>query len=139
MLKKILALSSTTTPALITASYGADPTCGALGIGYGRVVRGVFPIQVVRAAASTMTGVKFKIQVCRDPSAAVWIDIRARLISSATATYAIENTLAAAANTTAEDYLVCDDCESTGALRIVAKAVDANATTGDSCGAWLWI
>src|SRR5437879_3927944 len=87
--KQILKLSSTTSPALVSAAYHADPTLGG-GFGYGRPAHQQFFVQVVRANGSPMTGVKLQVQVARDPSSPIWIPIRARLASDASATYANE-------------------------------------------------
>ena len=137
MVKKILSLSFTTTPSIVTGSYSADPDYGTLGIGYGRVAKCILPIQVIRAAASGMTAVKFKIEVCRDPSAPVWVGIPSKLASDPNGTLGLEKTLAVTANTTSEDFLITENAESTGALRVVAEAVTHDAEAGDSCGVWM--
>ncbi|HLK15585.1 MAG TPA: hypothetical protein VKT78_12340 [Fimbriimonadaceae bacterium] len=136
--KQILNLSSTTSPALASAAYHSDPKLGG-GFGYGRPAHQQFFVQVVRANASPMTGVKFQVQVARDPSSPIWIPIRARKASDVTATFALELEVDASAGSTNEDVLLSDDADGIPLVRVVAKSVGADAGVGDSCSAWAWV
>ena len=139
-LVKVLHLTSATTPALVSNAYNVDPTYGTAGTGCGAPgMWQVFPVQVIRAQASSMTGVSFKIETCRDPLVPVWVTVLARLRGASATTLAQTNTLAASAGTTAEDALICTDCLGAGAVRITAEAIGANAGAGDSASAWAWV
>ena len=140
-LTKVLSLTSATTPALVINAYNADPTYGATGSGYGAEgCRRTFPVAVTRALGSSMTGVSFKLQMCRDAAAPAWIDVPTRLLSAtAVTTYTAACTVNASANSTAEDALVCADAPEMPFVRLVAEAAGANAVAGDSARGYAWL
>ena len=140
-LKRILHLTSATTPHLLDSAYGADPTYGTLGNEYGvQGCRRMFPVAVTRATGSSMTGVSFKLQMCRDAANPVWIDVPTRLLSATTVTtYTSSNTVNVASASTAEDALIAADEPQMPTLRIVAQSVAADAVAGDSCSAYAWL
>ena len=141
-LNKVLSLTSATTPALVTAIYNGDPDNGG-GLAWGSVQeRPIFPIQAVRANNAAITAVKFELQFCRDISAPKWIPVKTVLLSDTEATPAVEQSLAVANNSTAEDALTLPKeigLPFMPVFRIVAKAVTADAAAGDSCSAWAWL
>ena len=96
-LKQILLLTSATSPALVTAQLNQDPTYGTIGFGYGRPPRQQFFVRTVRAGGSTMTGVTYQIQGCRDTSIAtpIWIPILHIPLSDSSAT-AVQSTTVSA-------------------------------------------
>lgn len=125
-----------TTTAATTGAYVTDATYGD-GYGYGRNIRTVVLIQAVRAG--TMTGVKFKVQGCRDIDAPIWIDVPGYLLSDKNRALDTSLTLTTGSTTTFEDAIVVEGMQDIPVIRVVAETAGANMTTGDSATAWLWV
>lgn len=133
-LKRILNITHATTPALVTASYNATTTQP-----YGAPRSSLIHIQAIRGGGAAMTAVKFKIQGARDPASPVWVDLMGVRLGDSTATVQAEHTLAVSAGTTAEDAIGTENTRDWPVIRIVAKAVTADAVSGDSAGAWVGV
>ena len=122
--KKILNLAGTS---VVTGSFTADATYGT-GIGYGRASKAVASILFYRDTASSMTGVRYQMQVAKDATSQ-WCIVPCRLRSDPNKTLAAYQTLSTAVTTTAEDAIISEDVDSSGLFRIVVEAVGA---TGDA-------
>lgn len=129
-LTSLLSISSTTTPALITASYG-----GTTSLPYGRPRSSLVLIRAIRAG--TMTSVKFKVQGCRDIAAAVWVDLRGVRAGDSTGTVNTEHVLTTGSVSTFEDAIATTETRDWPFIRAVAKSVGADGAAGDSADAWV--
>lgn len=134
-LQQILALSSTTTPALVSGSFGSDPNVGD-GHGWGAVPKTKIRISATRANGSAMTGVKFEVRG-RWTTSSTWRVLPTYEITDTAQTHAVEYSLAVANNSTADTILVVPDGDAALLLEVRAKSVGADAGAGDSCAAWL--
>jgi hypothetical protein len=138
--KQILSLSSATTTKLVTSAYHADDTYPN-GIGYGVPGRQQFFVQVIRGSTS-MTGVTFQLQGSRDPAATVpvWIPILTKLLSDdGTIGFTLSQTVSASSASANEDVMITEDCTGIPYIRVVAKSIAADASTGDSCVVRVWV
>lgn len=134
-LVQILNLTSTTTPALVSNAFHADPTWGnGKGLLYSRPDRTVIRLQVVRAG--TLTGVVFKVQGSFDGT--TWTTVHGYLASTGAGTDTNAPTVAAGAAGTFEDWFTTADLKDVPLLRVIAESQTANAGAGDSCSAWVW-
>ena len=139
IIKRILTISSTTTPALVTAQLNLDATYGAAGWGYGNTAHPVIRIQAVRANGAAMTAVVFQLQASWDGT--TWFIVPCRKASAVTdlTVVAPTQTMTVANNSTAEDALVGPDLQGIPLLRVLAQAVTADAVAGCSAGAWVTV
>lgn len=128
---QVLLISSTTTPALVSASYNASTS-----IGWGRQRTLLIAIQATRAHLSAMTAVKFEVQGSRDGSTG-WTALIATRLGDSTATAQQEAALTVADATTANDFVSCSVAQNIPFIRVVAKSVTADAGAGDSAAAWV--
>lgn len=131
---RILTLSSTTTPALITASYKSS---NVKGKGYGVPRSTLVMLEATRANGSSMTGVKFQIVVSRTGEDGTWVPVLSVRCGDATGTPAYEHTVSVSNDSTSYDGLQTTNTRDWPYIDVQAKAVGASAGAGDSAGAWL--
>lgn len=135
---KILNLTSSTTPALVTTDFKADPTYGE-GFPCGRPGRQQIPIRSKRGATS-MTAVKFRVEIAWtfDETAAIWIPVLTVRLGDSTGVPKQEHTLSVNSEDINKDVLVSDSFDRIPLIRVVAEAVGANASTDDGAAAWVY-
>lgn len=124
----ILALSPTTTPALLLASAGSSS--GGLGFGWPAVVEA----EVTRTTAG-FTGSVFTVFGSRDRIN--WVQLPVYKASDTAKTLATSVTLSPSQGQSAFEGLVCDVARGWPWIDVRAQATGANAGVGDSCAAYL--
>jgi len=137
-----LALSSTTTPALVTSAYGIRPLNDA-GVlvsptyqGIGARATAAFFVKCVDSGVGTFTGATVKVQISYDGAAPTtaaatnWIDIYCTNV--ATASTAIEHTVTPSSGATAWLALATESTRNAPYVRVLGKATGGDAGSGDT-------
>jgi len=132
--RKVLEVSSLTTPALTT---GADARPNAAGFGGGRREQTMFMVEVARGNGTSMTGVTWKVWGSRTGVAGTWVQLPCYKSSDATAALGASQTVNVSSNTTAYEGLVCPAARDWPFLDITARAATADPVAGDSALAYL--
>lgn len=125
---QILDISSTSSPALETASANATTK----QIGPGQLIAPIF-VSVTRAGGAAMTGATFRCQISRDGTN--WVTVPTALAS--TGTVATAHNVTASQGTTAYDALLSENWRGVPFVRVTAQAITNDAVAGDSAAAYI--
>lgn len=129
---QILAIDSTTTPALVTGSANAT-----LADPFGRPRSSLVHVTVTRAVASAMTGVVFALWGSRLGTAGTWVPLLSVKASDAAGVPAQTWTVSASAGTTAYDALMTENLRDWPFVQLTAQAVGHDAVAGDSAAGYV--
>ena len=133
-LTKILDMSATSTPALVSGSYGSNDTDGTP---YGRPRSTLIHVTTTGKAATAVTAVKFKIMGSRTGATGTWVPLRCVRSGDASGTVAVEHSVAVTASTVTYDGIATEETRDWPFIRVEAKSVTADAAGADACAAWV--
>ena len=133
--RKVLLMTSATSPALVTSGYGA----GGPWVSLAGARTAVVALECTNGggdAGSSMTGCNFEVQVSRDGTN-VAATVRGAQSSDATATLKSIFPVTVSAGSTTRDGIETDAIRDWPYVRVVAQAVGANAGSGDVAAAYV--
>ncbi len=133
---QILTLTAATTPAL-TQTYATSNA--APGFPYGQPRSSLIYVQTTGKSSTSVTSVKFKILGSMTGASGTWVALRGVRAGDSTGAVGTEHSVACTSSTTTYDAIATEETRDWLFIDVQAKSVGADASTGDSCAAYVWV